>query len=98
MGWSTEQIAGRLRLEGSEHTVCHETNYRSIYRPRLGTEKLYRLLSRAKATRGRRYTKQTREPIPGRRFIHDRPAAVEDRDEFGHWEDDLMQFRVEVGT
>ena len=55
MGWSPEQIAGRLRLERSEHTVCHETIYRFIYRPRLRGEKLHRLLPRAKATRGRRY-------------------------------------------
>jgi IS30 family transposase len=48
MGWSPEQIAGRLRLEGSEHTVCHETIYRFIYRPRLRIEKLYRFLPRAR--------------------------------------------------
>ena len=33
MGWSPEQIAGRLRLEGSKHTVGVETIYRFIYRP-----------------------------------------------------------------
>ena len=27
-GWSPEQIAGRLRLEGSEHRVSHEMIYR----------------------------------------------------------------------
>ena len=98
MGWSPEQIAGRLRLEGSEHTVCHETIYRFIYRPRLRIEKLYRFLPRAKATRGRRYFKRRRDPIPGRRSIHDRPPAVEGRDEFGHWEGDLMQFRTQRGN
>jgi len=98
MGWSPEQIAGRLRLEGSEHTVCHETIYRFIYRPRLRIEKLYRFLPRTKATRGRRYFKRRRDPIPGRRSIHDRPPAVEGRDEFGHWEGDLMQFRTQRGN
>jgi IS30 family transposase len=51
MGWSPEQIAGRLRLEGTGHTVCHETIYRFIYRPRLRTEKLYRLLPRRSRNR-----------------------------------------------
>ena len=98
MGWSPERIAGRLRWEGSEHTICHETIYRFIYRPRLRAEKLYRFLPRAKATRGRRYFKRRREPIAGRRSIHDRPAAVEGRDQFGHWEGDLMQFRTQRGN
>ena len=31
MGWSPEQIAGRLRLEGSEHEISHESIYRFIY-------------------------------------------------------------------
>ena len=98
MGWSPEQIAGRLRLEGSEHTVGTETIYRFIYRPRMKPEKLHRFLPRAKATRGRRYFKRRREPIPGRRSIHQRPDAVEDRQEFGHWEGDLMQFHTQRGN
>ncbi len=31
MGWSPEQIAGRLRLEGSQHRVSHESIYRFVY-------------------------------------------------------------------
>src|SRR5512140_2712729 len=27
MGWSPEQIAGRLELEGSEHSISHESIY-----------------------------------------------------------------------
>jgi IS30 family transposase len=98
MGWLPERIAGRPWLEEPEHTVCHETVYRFYCRPRLRIEKLYRLLSRAKATSGRRYFKRRREPIPARRSIHDRPAAVEDRDEFGHWEGDLVQFHIQRGN
>ena len=34
MGWSPEQIAGRMELEGLEHTVCAESIYRrSTVRP-----------------------------------------------------------------
>ena len=35
MGWSPEQIAGRLEQEGSGHSISHESIYRFIYRPRL---------------------------------------------------------------
>ena len=98
MGWSPEQIAGRLRLEGSEHTAGVETIYRFIYRPAVRREKLHRFLPRAKATRGRRYFKRRREPIEGRRSIHERPHSATSRDEFGHWEGDLMQFRTQRGN
>lgn len=98
MGWSPEQIVGRLRLEGSEHAVGVETIYRFIYRPGVRREKLYRFLPRAKASRGQRYFKRRREPIEGRRSIHERPRAVGSRDEFGHWEGDLMQFRTQRGN
>ena len=93
MGWSPEQIAGRLEQEGSGHSISHESIYRFIYRPRL-----HRFLPRAKATRGRRYFKRRRDPIPGRTSIHERPRAVETREQFGHWEGDLMQFRTQRGN
>ncbi|HTM96119.1 MAG TPA: IS30 family transposase, partial [Croceibacterium sp.] len=98
MGWSPEQIAGRLEQEGSGHSISHESIYRFIYRPRLRREKLHRFLPRAKATRGRRYFKRRRDPIPGRTSIHERPRAVETREQFGHWEGDLMQFRTQRGN
>ena len=79
MGWSPEQIAGRLRLEGSEHRVSHESIYRYIYRPKVRPRKLYRYLPRAKASRGRRYFKRRRAPIPGRRSIHERGQAIDNR-------------------
>ena len=52
----------------------------------------------SKATRGRRYFKRRREPIPGRHAIHERPQAVDWRQEFGHWEGDLLQFRTQRGN
>src|SRR5512144_3031326 len=98
MGWSPEQIAGRLEQEGSGHSISHESIYRFIYRPCLRREKLHRLLPRAKAARGRRYFKRRRDPIPGRTSIHDRPQLVDTRDQFGHWEGGLLQFRTQRGN
>jgi len=98
MGWSPEQIVGRLRLEQSDHTVGIETIYRYIYRPRMRREKLWRFLPRAKVSRGRRYFKRRRDPLPGRRPTHKRPDCVALHQEFGHWEGDLMQFRTQRGN
>ncbi len=98
MGWSPEQIAGRLRLEGAQHRVSHESIYRFIY-SRPGRElKLSRYLARRKAKRGLRYFKAKRDTIPDELAIANRPQAIETREEFGHWEGDLMQFRTQRGA
>ena len=55
-------------------------------------ENLHRYLPQAKAKRGRRARKGSKSLIPNRISIHDRPAIVADRQEFGHWEGDLMAF------
>jgi IS30 family transposase len=98
MGWSPEQIAGRLRLERSKHTISHETIYRYVYRKHVRKLRLYRYLPHAKAKRGLRYFKRRREPLPERMNIANRPQAIEDRQQFGHWEGDLMQFRTQRGA
>ena len=98
MGWSPEQIAGRLRQTGSEHTLSHESIYRYIYRPKIRKHRLYCYLPRAKAKRGRRYFKRRRDPIPARMNISNRSQAIETRKEFGHWEGDLLQFRTQRGN
>jgi IS30 family transposase len=96
-GWSPEQIAGRLRLLGSQHRVSHEPIYRTIYRPKVRGKKLYRYLPRTKACRRRRYFKRRRQPIPRRRSIHERGQAIESRETFGHWEGDTLQFGTQRG-
>lgn len=94
MGWSPEQIAGRLRREQAEHTVSHEAIYRWIYGPVGRCERLHRYLTRAKSRRGRRPRPGRRPPsIPNRTPIHWRPARASCRTEFGHWEADLVHFR-----
>lgn len=98
MGWSPEQIAGRLRREGAQHRVSHESIYRFIY-SRSGRElKLSRYLARRKAKRGLRYFKAKRNTIPHEFTITNRPQTIEARTQFGHWEGDLMQFRTQRGA
>jgi transposase, IS30 family len=94
MGWSPEQIAGRLRREGAEHGISHEPIYRHVYSPAGRRERLHRYLCQAKARRGRRARKGRREPMIGVRTpIHWRPSAANSRAQFGHREGDLMHFR-----
>ena len=49
MGWSPEQIAGRLKLEGSDHSISHGSIYRYIYRPKVRPQKLHRYRTPAEA-------------------------------------------------
>ena len=94
MEQSPEQIAGRLKLTGSEHTISAETIYAWIYGPYGRRQKLHRLLSQAKSRRGRRAGKGRRLPaIPARLPIHMFPTKAHLRAEPGHWEAGLMYFR-----
>jgi IS30 family transposase len=93
MGWSPEQIAGRMELDGEEHSVCAESIYRHIFSPAGRRDGLPKYLPQRKSRRGRRTRNGKREPsIPNRTPIAQRPDSVEDRTEFGHWEGDLVHF------
>ena len=91
-GWTPEQIAGWLKRgeERGLRPVSLETIHAFIHRPGQKAEKLWRLLPRGRARRGRRRARQPRTTIAERASIHDRPEAVEGRREAGHWEGDLL--------
>ena len=94
MGWSPEQIAGRMELDGSEHRVSAEFDLPPCLQPGRATAGLPRLLAQRKPKRGRRRRNGRREPaIPNRTPIHQRPTKAHLRSQFGHWEGDLMHFR-----
>src|SRR3712207_6938050 len=67
-GWTPEQIAGWLRRgeERQLRPVALETIYAFIYRPGQKAEKLWRLLPRGRARRGRRRGRPPRTHTPGR--------------------------------
>jgi IS30 family transposase len=91
-GWTPEQIAGWLKRgeERQLRPVSLETIYAFLYRAGQQGEKLWKLLPRGRARRGRRRARRPRSVIAERRSIHDRPASIEDRREVGHWEGDLL--------
>jgi IS30 family transposase len=88
-GWSPEQIAGRLRVLGHEPQISHEAIYQYIYdeKPELSR---FLLRHHAKRKKFRQSKKKKKTSIPQRTPISSRPADVWKRNEFGHWESDLM--------
>jgi IS30 family transposase len=98
-GWSPQQIAGRLKREAPDRrSVCHETIYRHVYGPEGREGGLYRHLWKARRRRGSRYGRKPRTAsIPRERWIENRPAEIERRESFGHWEGDLLIFAKEHG-
>ena len=91
-GWTPEQIAGWLKRgeERGLRPVSLETIDAFLHRPGQTGEKLWKLLPRGRAKRGRRRAREPRSTIAERRSIHDRPEAVAERREAGHWEGDLL--------
>jgi len=91
-GRSPEQIAGWLKTnnEPALRGLGTETIYRFVYRARQKAEKLWKLLPRGKARRGRRKRRENKSTITDRRSIHERPEAVTGREKLGDWEADLM--------
>lgn len=97
VGWSPEQIAGRLKRMNPDDLskqVSHETIYAALYALPKGErrQELIESLRQGKQNRGpRRRGNDRRGQIPNMASIHDRPAEVEDRPVPGHWEGDLIK-------
>ena len=91
LDWSPEQVSGWLSLEG-ELSISHETIYMRIWRDRKAGGSLWRHLRQAAKKRRKRYrSHDSRGRLAGKRHISERPGAVEDRCEVGHWEIDTVK-------
>jgi len=100
--WSPEQIAGRLKanetLKEEVGYVCHETIYSYIYSIEVIRLKLYLLLRRYKPKRTKWHSRNKKKiKIPDRTSIHERPEAVNEIVEVGHWETDSVIFSRQKG-
>ncbi len=88
--WSPEQVAGWLRRH-RELAISHETIYRYVWADQRAGGTLYRHLRGARKRRRKRYgCYDSRGRLTGKRPITARPAAVEARQQLGHWEADTM--------
>jgi IS30 family transposase len=94
MGWSPEQIVGRLTRDHGRTLISHESIYRFIYHRSAQKDYWHRLLPRAKHRRGRhtRSGGSMVDIIKHRRPLSERPAQADDRQTSGHWEADFMLF------
>lgn len=93
-GWTPEEISGRLPVEHADDPrmrTSTETLYAWIYAPQQQHRQLWQYLARGQKKRRRIKGRSVhRERIKYRVSIHDRPQAVESREEFGHWESDSV--------
>ena len=98
IGWSPEQIAGRLQLDGQLLRVSHETICAYVYSPDGQSEELARHLPHRRKKRQPRRRRTPRGLVfPPDRSIHERPDYVKTRETFGEWEGDLMIFERAQG-
>ena len=90
-GWTPEQIAGWLGrgIEVGLRALSTETIYAFIFRAKQKADKLWRYLTRRKASRGRR-ARRSKDKIAGKTHISERSDAANARAEAGHWEGDLV--------
>jgi IS30 family transposase len=100
-GWSPEQIAGRIGQDHPGLSISHEAVYQYIYS--LGRARGKELTVHLRCRHPRRWKKRMgrrcRKPkIKNRISIEQRPATVETRRQFGHWEGDTIVSMKSRGT
>ena len=89
-GWSPEMISGRAKYEDFPVIVSFETIYQFVYSKEGNRLGLFKFLRSKRAKRGTLQGRKPRGVILNRVSIHDRPVVIEDRQEFGHYEGDLV--------
>jgi transposase, IS30 family len=93
LGWSPEQIAGRLKLEKNPLQISYETIYKFAYSKAGKALGWPKLLPRKQPTRRKKLDrKPKKEIIPNLIPISNRPTIIDGRSEIGHWEGDLVIF------
>lgn len=88
--WSPQQVAGTLKKQG-EFAISFQTIYRNVRRDWKADGQLYRELRHSYKRRKRHYGLERRGRLRGKRMIDERPAAVETRQQAGHWEIDTVK-------
>jgi transposase, IS30 family len=96
LGFSPEQISGRLRLKYPDNPlmhISHESIYKYIYSEAKGLKRRW-LINQLTRSRPKRSSLPRRKiymgTIKDRTTIDKRPEYIENREEVGHWEGDLV--------
>ena len=88
--WSPEMIASQWSIDHNDQGICKETIYEWLYSSNDQQKiELRKLLIRRHKKRGLRL-KKNKSKIKDRVSIHDRPSHINERQEVGHYECDLM--------
>lgn len=88
--WSPEQIADHLQ-KVSPYSISFQSIYRWIRKDRRHGGSLYKDLRIVPKRRRKRYrSEDSRGILRGKRLISERPDAINNRLEFGHWEADTV--------
>ncbi len=94
-GWSPEQRTGRLKRKYPSDRSRHlspETIYQFVYAPEQADKLLWEYLPRKQKKRRKQYGRSVHKSrIPDRVSIHDRPAEIDGRTTFGHYEGDTVE-------
>jgi len=93
---SPEQIAGILReypQTDIAETVSHESIYDYIYHHAEKQRESYKHLRTGRSQRQRKFSrKKSLDTIKNKVSIHSRPMEIAEKKDYGHWENDLMEF------
>ena len=96
IGWSPEQIAGRLSKDHPDYSISHEAIYQYIY-DKETHKKIDLTVYLARVHRKRKFFgqshKHTKSRIPNRVSIDQRPKYIDKRIQLGHWEADTAVSR-----
>ena len=87
--FSPEQISGWLKLL-EVFEISHQTIYTHVKKDKKRGGKLWKDLRQPARYRKRYATRENRGRLRGKPHITERPAAVKDRKELGHWEMDIV--------
>lgn len=101
LGWSPEQIAGRIGMEHSGLSISHEAIYQYVYHPRTEErDELIRCLRRGHRKRKTKGVgrKERKTKILNRISIEERPMSADSRSRFGHWEGDSLVSRKSLAA
>lgn len=91
--YSPYQASVTLAKKDLDLSISHESIYQFVYSQTGHDLGLPACLPRRKKKRKPRVkNKQKKSPVPNRNSIHNRPKSIDARQEFGHWEGDLMIF------